>query len=137
MGAGPFQEPSLTQLWSTVDDLLRRTLDAIPRELLDGDASPADEIDVGALFDRDDDWRAAQHSLILLGGLLADEFGSIRISAPMEFSSSIVLRLRVAVPSLAASELIARFPPMVEALFREVAPGASPVVTATPAEGDP
>lgn len=117
--AGSDTPPALNKVWTTVDRIVRTTIDAIPPEFLDRDA-PSAEIDLYALFDPDDGWQMAQLSLDVFGTLLADEFGAMRLSAPMEFESKILLRLRVAVPSPAAEELIPGLRSAMEALFHEV-----------------
>jgi hypothetical protein len=129
-----FQNPLLAELWPKVERIVRVTVDAIPPELLDPHAGSA-EIDLYALFDPDDGWQMAQLALDVLGTSLSDEFGAMRLSAPMEFESRILLRLRVAVPSPAADEFIARLPSAVELLFHElVGTDASPTVSAAFAE---
>jgi hypothetical protein len=132
----PFQDPALNEMWTRVERIARTTIDEIPPELLDRDA-PSVEIDLYSLFDPDDGWQMAQLALDVLGTFLSDEFGAMRLSAPMEFESRILLRLRVAVPSPAAEEFITRLPSAMETLVREiVGPNVSPAVSAALADGD-
>ena len=80
----PFEDPVLARMWATVDQIVRIMVDEIPPELLDRNASQT-AIDLYALFDPDDRWPVAQLALDLLGTSLADEFGAMKLSAPMEF----------------------------------------------------
>jgi hypothetical protein len=136
MEQAPFQDPALHEMWTTVERIARTTIDEIPPKLLDRDA-PSVEIDLYSLFDPHDAWQLAQLALDILGTCLADEFGAMQLSAPMEFESRILLRLRVAVPSPAAEEFIDRLPSTVDSILREiVGPDASPAVSAALADGD-
>lgn len=62
----------------------------------------------------------AQIALDLLRTVLADEFGAMKLSAPMEFGSKILLRLQVVVPASAVEEFIPRLRSEMEGLFREI-----------------
>ena len=115
----PFEDPVLARMWATVKQMVRTIVDGIPPELLERNATST-EIDLYALFDPDDSWQVAQLALDMLGTSLADEFGAMRLSAPMEFGSRILLRLRVAVPASAAQEFIPRLRSEIEGLLREV-----------------
>jgi hypothetical protein len=115
----PFQDPILARLWATVGHIVRTIVDEISPELLDQNALSA-SIDLYALFEPDDKWPVAQIALDLLGTSLADEFGAMRLSAPMEFGSQILLRLQVAVPAPAAEEFMPRLRSEMEWLFREI-----------------
>jgi hypothetical protein len=115
----PFQDPVLARMWATIKQIVRVIVDEIPPELLDRNA-PQAAIDVDALFDPDCKWQVAQIALDLLGTTMTDEFGAMTLSAPMEFESKILLRLRVAVPASAAEEFIPRLRSEIEGLFREI-----------------
>ena len=115
----PFEDPVLARMWATVKQIVRTIVDEIPPELLERNA-PSAAIDLYALFDPDDSWQVAQIALDLLGTSLADEFGAMKLSAPMEFGSRILLRLQVAVPAPAAQEFIPRLRSEMEGLFREI-----------------
>lgn len=115
----PFEDPVLARMWATVKQIVRTIVEEIPPELLDRNATSA-AIDLYALFDPDDSWQVAQIALDLLGTSLADEFGAMKLSAPMEFESKILLRLQVAVPVSAAEEFIPRLRSEMEGLFHEI-----------------
>lgn len=115
----PFEDPALARLWATVNQIVRTIVDAIPPELLEPNA-PSAAIDLHALFDPEDTWQVAQIALDLLGTSLADEFGAMKLSAPMEFEAKILLRLQVVVPAPAAEEFIPRLRSEMEGLFREI-----------------
>lgn len=115
----PFEDPVLARMWATVKQIVRTIVEEIPPELLDRNATSA-AIDLYALFDPDEGWQVAQIALDLLGTSLADEFGAMKLSAPMAFESKILLRLQVAVPASAAEEFIPRLRSEMEGLFREI-----------------
>jgi hypothetical protein len=115
----PFEDPVLARMWATVKQMVRTIVDGMSPELLERRTTSA-EVEVFALFDPDDRWPVAQIALDLLGTSLADEFGAMRLSPPMEFGSRILLCLRVVVLARAAEEFIPRLRSELEGLFREI-----------------
>lgn len=129
----PLEDPELAGMFAAAVQIVRTALAGLPQDLLDPSA-PRSEMDMYALLDPDADWQLAQMALDLLGTLLSDEFGAMRISAPMGFHSRILLRLRVLAPE-AVEEFRPRLRFALEAMLREVVgPDSRVSIAVEPAE---
>jgi len=129
-----FTDPELSGIYATVVHIMRPILDGLPPDLFEPQV-PSSEIDIYALLHPDAGWQLAQFSLDVLGSFLAGELGRMTLWPPTEVESTIVLRLRVAVPAPAADTFIPLLRSAMEVLLREVAgPGASASLSVTLAE---
>ena len=129
-----FKDPELSGIYAAVVHIMRPILDGLAPDLFEPQV-PSSEIDIYALLHPDAGWQLAQFSLDVLGSFLAGELGRMTLWPPTEVESTIVLRLRVAVPAPAADTFIPLLRSAMEVLLREVAgPGASASLSVTLAE---
>lgn len=75
-------------------------------------------LEITALVSLDAKWQLGYVALDAFGTQLADLFGTMQLSAPSPMPPSISLRLRAAVPELAADELTPRLRDAVGELIR-------------------
>ena len=92
-------------------------------------------LDIYVLVDPTDGWQVAHLALDAFGTQMADRFGAMRLSPPMEYEGQIVLRVQTGVPSAAVDALLTPLEREVEGQIRDVlGPNAGVRVSVAPTE---
>jgi hypothetical protein len=95
---GPFSDAEFAGLLEVATQAVQALVASLPPDLLVSDA-PKTEMLMGAWVDQNANWLLAQYSIDLLGTLLADEFGSMRLDPPASLLTFVSFSMTVVVPT--------------------------------------
>jgi NAD-dependent deacetylase len=110
----PFRDAELAGVSTVAVEAVETLVASLPQDRLTSDA-PKTEMLLGAWVDQNANWRLAHYAIDLLGTLLSDQFGAMRLDPPAGLLTFVTFSMTVLVP-----DAVALLKPQLEAALAKV-----------------